>query len=196
MPNWCSTTYVAKGDPEQIGKLYDIMTELKAMPDPGLLPNDFGSTWLGNLVAKLDGDPSKIYCRGKWFEEDPTRIGETTLRFDTETAWGELDEVRHLIEEKFPKIKLYYKSEEPGMCDYYTNDKEGLFFANRYRVWIEDIGETEYFDTLEELCEYVQKATEMKNLTTYAQCEEAIEDYTEDHNGLGYELDEFEVLDD
>ena len=77
------------------------MNELECMKDPGMHENEFGSTWLGNLVIKLGGDWKKIYCRGSWnnlFHDNEV------ISFSVESAWDEPDEVRNFIEEKYPNI--------------------------------------------------------------------------------------------
>lgn len=129
MPNWCYTQYQVTVDKKQLQKLHAIMTELENMKSPGLYENGFSSTWLGNLVIKLDGDWKKIYCRGSW---DNLLYENDTVTFNVETAWSEPNEVRHFIEEKFPDIRLYYQSEESGMGIYITNDDIGQYFPEKY----------------------------------------------------------------
>ena len=56
-------------------------------------------------------------------------VGET-LRFTTETAWGPCNETFDLVCEKFPSLRYYYQTEEPGMGFYETNDSEGKYFTD------------------------------------------------------------------
>ena len=192
MPNWCFSQYHATGDKEQIKKLYSIMDELECMKSPGLHENGFGSTWLGNLIIKLGGDWKKIYCRGSW---DNLIYENGVISFSVESAWGELNEVRNFIEEKFPDIKLYYQSEEPGMGIYVTNDDTGQFFPEEYYLWVEN-GETDYYDNLDDLLKDVEKITGSKNLKTLDSCRKALETYSRSNSDLCYTLEEFELLDD
>ena len=192
MPNWAYTQYVITGDKHQLKKLYSIMNELECMKDPGMHENGFGSTWLGNLVIKLGGDWKKIYCRGSW---DNLLHENEVISFSVESAWEEPYEVRHLIEEKFPDIKLYYQCEESGMGIYITNDGTGQYFPEKYYLWIEN-GETDYYDNLESLIQDVERITGSKNLKTLDSCRKALETYSRNNSELCYTLEEFNVVND
>ncbi len=179
MPNWCYSNYVAEGPKEQLQKLYNTMTELEAMPAPGLIENGFGSSWLGNLVAALEADSltqPNFRCRGEYYNVDLNQSGYLT--FDTMTAWCEADDTRHLIEEKFPDIHLYFISEEFG-CNYWvTNDIEGKYFSERYYLWDENFDDdSNYYDTLSELIEAVEKATGTTGLQTFEDCDKALQEH-------------------
>lgn len=181
MPNWCFTYYAAEGPKDQLQKLSDTMTRLAAMPSPGLIENGFGSSWLGNLVMELGVDPltqSNFRCRGEYYNVDLNQSGYLT--FDTMTAWCEADSTRHLIEEKFPGVHLYFISEEFG-CNYWeTNDVEGKYFSERYYFGAEnfdDENDGNYYDTLPELIEAVEKATGESGLQTFEDCEVALKEH-------------------
>lgn len=192
MPNWAYSQYHATGDKEKLDKLHTIMSELEEMKSPGLHENGFGSTWLGNLVIKLGGDWEKIYCRGSW---DNLIYEDGVISFSVESAWGELNEVRHLIEEKFPDIKLYYQCEEPGMGIYITNDDTGQFFPEEYYLWVEN-GENDYYDNLDDLLKDVEKITGSKNLRTLDSCRKALESFSRKNSDLCYTLGAFKVQED
>lgn len=193
MPNWSYSQYHAVGDKEQLKQLHSTMSELEGLKDPGLHKNGFGKTWLGNLVIKLGSDWNKVYCRGYW---DNLLLHEDgTVSFSVESAWDEPNEVRELIEEKFPDIKFYYQCEEPGMGIYKTNDDTGEYFPEKYYLWVEN-EETEYYTTLGHLIEAVQKITGSKNLHTLDSCRKALESYSRKHSNLGYTLEEFTVIND
>lgn len=191
MPNWAYTQYQVVGEKEQLQELHTIMTELEEMKKP-LHENGFGKTWLGNLVIKLGGDWEKVYCRGSW---DNLIFSEDCLMFTVESAWGELSEVRELIEEKFPGLKLYYQCEESGMSIYQTNDDTGEYFPEKYYLWVED-GDTQYHETLDELVKDVEQITGSKNLKTLDSCRKALETYSRHHHNLCYTLEEFKVVED
>lgn len=193
MPNWAYTMYHATGDKEQMKKLHSIMSELEGMKAPGLHKNGFGSSWLGNLVIKLGGDWEKVYCRGSW---DNLLLHEDgTVSFSVESAWGELYDVRKVIEEQFPGVRLYFQCEEPGMGIYQTNDDTGHYFPEKYYLWVEN-GETEYYNTLEALVKEVENITGSKNLKTFDSCKKALETYSRSHSDLCYTLEEFSVVQD
>lgn len=182
MPNWCYTMYVAEGPKTQLQKLYDTMNAITAIPFPGIIENDFGSSWLGNLVMVLGLDPrnhSDFRCRGS-FEDVTIDPDDGRLRFYTSTAWCEADDTRHLIEEKFPGVHLYFMSEEFG-CNYWeTNDVEGKYFRERYYFRAEnfdDENDGNYYDTLPELIEAVEKATGVTGLQTFEDCDETLQEH-------------------
>ena len=110
--------------------LYDIMKSLEDREET-LVPNGFGKTWLGNLVTALGGDWNGIYCRGEWFDLDIDEYGNS-ISFSIESAWNYPYEVFDFLHEKCPGIDLYFRSEEPGMQIYVTNDVDGIFFPDRY----------------------------------------------------------------
>lgn len=193
MPNWAYTMYYATGDKEQLKKLHSIMDELECMKDPGLHDNGFGSTWLGNLVIKLDGDWEKVYCRGYW--DNLVLHDDGSISFSVESAWGELNEVREFIEKKFPCVKLYFQCEESGNGVYETNDDTGEYFPERYYLWVEG-SDSLYHETLEDLIKDVENITGSKNLKTLGSCKKALESYSRKNHDLCYTLEEFSVVDD
>lgn len=181
MPNWCYTSYAVEGPKEQLQKLSDTMTRLAAMPSPGLIENGFGSSWFGNLVVELGVDPltqPNFRCRGEYYNVDLNQSGYLT--FDTMTAWCEADDTRYLIEEKFPGVYLYFISEEFG-CGYWeTNDVEGKYFSERYYFIAEDFNDYydgNYYDTLSELIEAVERAIGASGLQTFEDCDKALQNY-------------------
>lgn len=189
MPNWCFTQYVADGPKDQLQRLYDTMKRLKEMPRPGLIENDFGSSWLGNLVAELNEGvvPHGFRCRGYYYGLE---LEDDILRFDTETAWWEADDTRHLIEDKFPGVKLYYCAEEFGCGAWGSNDVNHTYFDEQFYFSAEGYcgedymdGEN-YMDSLEDLISAVESTCGVTGLKTYEDCEQAVEAY-EDCDGCG-----------
>lgn len=189
MPNWANTFYIVTGDREQRQKLYDIMSELEEMKHPGLHDNGFGSSWLGNLVIKLGGDWEKIYCRGQWFD---LCNYDDRLTFDTETAWGEMNEVRYFLKSKFPKLDFYYLCEEPGMVIYITNDRRHKYFPERFYMWVED-REEQYYLSLKALCDMVQNITGKEDLKSFRDCRKALDKFCGDD--ISYSLERVKVVD-
>ncbi len=148
MPNWCYTSYVIEGTKECIDSLDKLMTDLEEVEEPEP-KSDFGSTWLGCIVAKLGKNWKEVECRGSW--TNLSRIRPDALAFDTETAWGPMIGTMDLIREKFPGIKnIWYYSEEPGVGFYETNDAEGKYWKERYILEDYVSGEEESAETLEE----------------------------------------------
>lgn len=50
---------------------------------------------------------------------------------------------KNMVCEKYPTLRYFYQSEEPDMCEYWTNDDEGKYFSDRYYVDVY-ISEEEY----------------------------------------------------
>jgi len=150
MPNWCSTTYRFYGGKEERDLLFNTIEELKNLPEPRV-ENGFGKLWLGCLIDALGGNWQNVYCRGEIVDYANY---EDYLEIDTETAWGEMYDVRQYLQVRFPRLIIYYMSEEPGMGEYYTNDKDGSIFHTKYAVDIEDY-DYECFETLEDTAKWI-----------------------------------------
>lgn len=118
------------GSADEVKELYGIMKKLEQRKKASI-ENGFGITWLGCLVDALGEDWKKVSCRGEW---NAVSKRGNTLRFTTETAWGPCNQVFDLICRKYPSIRYYFQSEEPGMVEYLTNDKEGKYFKDKYCV--------------------------------------------------------------
>ena len=157
MPNWAYTSYVVKGSAEEVAALHKIIQDLKAREE-SYLPNGFGKLWLGNLVSILGGNWEKIYCRGHILDYS---LQEEILRMNVESAWGEMDETRHFLQTVFPSLKIYYQTEEPGMCIFQTNDSSGTYFPERWLLDWNDEKENlfiyEYFKDLPAVKQYLKE---------------------------------------
>src|SRR3712207_8742034 len=44
------------------------------------------------------------------------------------------NEMFDMVCKKYPTLSYFYRSEEPGMALYFTNDKEGRYFQDRFVV--------------------------------------------------------------
>ena len=192
MPNWAYTQYKVTGDKKQVENLYGSMKNLGKMKSPGLVENDFGSTWFGNLIVKFSENWENIYCRGYW---EDLRLKGGILYFSAESAWAELEEVRMFLEKIFTGIKIYYQTEEPGMGIYATNDRDQSYFYDKYILWVEDCHDTEYYETLGTLIEDVEKITHRKDLKSLEDCQWALEKYSEEKDKC-YVLEEFKYEED
>lgn len=194
MPNWASTNYVFKGASEEQAKdLYEKIETLNQMTEP-LEKSDFGRLWMGCLVTLLGGDWNHVYCRGEIIDYD---LDGDHVSITCETAWGEMPEFRHFLEQQYPGSKFYYCVEECGNCVYATNDLEGLYFKDRYCLDYYD--GIECFETLEDVAEYVGDIIKKDLPPNYADIESAIEDYMEEHDNDDehwMSFHEYEVLDD
>ena len=194
MPNWASTAYVFKGaDEKQAKDLYEKIDSLAKMTEP-LVENGFGKLWMGCLVNLLGGDWDKVYCRGEIIDYNLT---DDHVSFDCETAWDEMPEFRHFIEQQYPGSKIYYQVEECGNCVYATNDMDGEYFKDRYSL--DSYDGLEYFETIEEAAKYIRETIGKELTPDFAKIENAIDDYMEEHNNSDeswMSFHRFEVIDD
>ena len=151
-----------------------------------LEPNSFGLMWLGCLVTILGGNWNDIYCRGHIIDFS---LEDGILSIETETAWGEMDEVRHFIEKVYSALKIYYYEEECGCEIYQTNDSHGHFFTSRYILDDLDGEGPEYYDDIDSL---LKAASEIfgKELDSMADLNEIVE------NSDGYSLHDIQVVND
>lgn len=199
MPNWCYTQYKIKGSESEVAALYKTIQDL-ADKEESLLPNGFGKLWLGNLVKALDGDREKIYCRGQILDYS---LENGILKINTETAWGEMSDVRHLIETKYPSLQIFFQTEECGMCIFQTNDATGEVFPERWLLdWNDekkDVFIWEYFTDLPAVIEYLKDngiitaAIEPTKAAIIAVLDQIQEERPDD---ISYMLEEFVVVDD
>ena len=172
MANWCYTSYVIDGKRKEVQSLFSKMNNLENRKRP-LVGNDFGKTWLGCLVTKLDGDWHEVYCRGSWSDLD---WNGAILRFNTVTAWGPMDEVFKFIKSVYPSLEIYYMAEEDGMGVFITNDTDGNYFKDRFRI--EYDCQFEYFTTVEGACTYVSGIVG-KEVKTKEEMQLCIEDWND-----------------
>ncbi len=169
MPNWCATEYTFTGNREEITDLYEKLNSLKEAKESSI-KNDFGTTFLGNVVHLFGGDYQEIYCRGYFHYID---LHLNYISLSTETAWREMNEVWEFVRSKYKTIRYYYYAEEQG-CDYYvTNDVEGNYFPTRFII-MSPGKETIYTNTLKEVLEKVSEQIE-KTLTSKEELLQAIE---------------------
>ena len=177
MPNWASTSYVFKGANEkQAQDLYDKIDSLSKMKEP-VEPNGFGLSWMGCLVILLGGDIDKVYSRGEIIDYN---LNGDLVSFDCETAWDEMPEFRHFIEQQYPGSKIYYCVEECGNEVYATNDADGEYFKDRY--CLDSYDGLEYFETIEEAAKYIGETIGKELTPDFAKIENTIDEYMEEHN--------------
>ena len=185
MANCAYTSYRIVGKKEEVTDLYNKIQQLQNMNEP-LEPNSWGSLWLGCLVTILGGNWNEIYCRGHIINFS---LEDGILSIETETAWGEMNEVRHFIEKIYPALKIYYYEEECGCEIYQTNDKHGQFFSSRYIFDDQDGEGMEYFDKPETLLAFASRAMG-KKLKTIEDLNDAVDDSD------GFSFHEIKVVND
>lgn len=196
MPNWCNTNYKVTGKAENVARLASVMKELGEMSGSGLLANGFGPTWLGNLIAKEGGDPNAIRCRGEWSLDYPDQpVSDGVLSFSVMSAWSEMEEWRHFVERKFD-VKVYYLAEEFGAWVFQTNDREHRFFSDEYYFSTDfaESSESDYYSSLEALIASVQNVTGATGLSSFEDCESALNEYQRNHDSFEYFLIQISIV--
>lgn len=190
MPNWCDTTYKCVGDSNEVKELYNVLERLNNSKEKKDL-NGFGSVFLDELITGL----------GYNYEEYPypSRGRITSYEYNNEmltiyqeTAWSEQEGVRIAIEERFPSIKVYYLDEEYGNDHFYTNDKSGNFFPERYVIDGEDV--EEYFESIEDVSKFVNDMYGLTTTPDFEEIEMQINEYVEGYDDEDFCLNIHEIV--
>jgi hypothetical protein len=183
------TTYRFVGNKEEIKDLYDKIKSLREMEKPAI-PNVFGIHWLGCAVNLFHGDPEKIECYG-----DITcleLLDENTIRIDTETAWGRMNETWDLVLKNYSSIAYYFYSEEPESSLYETNDENGIFFSKRFIIYRFNEG-GEYYEDEEEFWNDVSDIIGEK-VTDWEEMETAIDLYNSENEYEIISINKIDVI--
>lgn len=106
---------------------------------------------------------------------DATIDDQGVLTLDTESAWSFPASGWEAVRKKFPGVNIYYLAEELGNCLFETNDITGKHFRYRFCLdtWIDDEGNTEYFEDEESLIEHVRERYDA-TVRTLEQAKEAL----------------------
>lgn len=135
MPNWCTTSYIFRGNENEIKDFY---SKIKLFISEERIPNGFGNFWLGNIVNGFGFHymDKEIPCRGliDYFPE-PEDTDPCKLEISTETAWCPMPEMwDKIIEKYYPSISYVFISEEPSMGIYVNTDIDGYDFSTRFSI--------------------------------------------------------------
>ena len=103
-----------------------------------------------------------------------------TLTIDQSTCWDEQESFREFIEQRFPSIKVYYLEEELWFGIYNTNDREGKFFNEKYRL--EHEIETLFLQTIEGLAKRVSEETDRGIQPDMDEINKAVDQFNEEHS--------------
>lgn len=184
MPNWCNSSIRIVGDKEEIADLYQKLQSLHEREEP-LVENGFGNLYLGCVVSLFDGDPNKIECRGEI--EFMEQNGNHAIEMVTMTAWGPMPEVWDFVFKQYPSMKQYWRSEEGGMCLYFTNDVDGDYFPEKY-VIIDFVNGTDYADDDQDLFDKIAERIEVESIKNFEELNIYLELFNEDHpdDGIYY----------
>lgn len=199
MPNWCETDYVIIGREDEVAVVHNTLQKMQGRKS--LLPNDWGSMWIGNIVRLLKKDWQKVYCRG-WIT-DFNLVAPGRINISVESAWGELGEVRQLVQSNSESLRIFYQSEEPGMCIFQTNDVSGTYFPERWLLdWNDESRNLyiwEYFVDLPDVKEFLKNNGIITKdvFPTKTAITAALSEIEEERpDNISFMLEEIEVVDD
>ena len=120
---------------------------------------------LGDVYSSDFGNGSTLEQSLNDEIKDNLKFNGEVLTFNTETAWSPCNEMFDMVCEKYPTLRYFYQSEEPGMCEYWTNDDEGKYFPDRYYVDVctsEEEYYSEYFQDLESVYDWLEGICEVQ----------------------------------
>ena len=106
----------------------------------------------GFEYEKVAQFPLKCWIKGVSMEDD-------VLTVKSEFAWCNDGIFEIFMRSVYPNLSVLYEEFEPNNIIYNTNDIERVFFKNKYWLqwWNEDLFGWEFFESDEELFEFVNK---------------------------------------
>jgi hypothetical protein len=152
---YASLSYVIEGPQMILGYINGVINKY--------MQNN-GNTWLGGMLYDLGavkGDP-QVVCPRSYLNSIEVDLSESpvVLRLETEEMYGK-SEFMHCLAQEFKDIKIYYLEvmRECGVLK--TNDEEGKYFPERYRVdyKVGDKTGTEYVKTEDEALDIAYELT-------------------------------------
>lgn len=173
MANWASTSYRIEGKQSDLQKLYELCEAFENDKRP-VMKEDAANDWEGNIILALGIDIEDSYLRGFIQSYELT---DGLLSIEAEEAWGVTD-FRHILENHFEDMKVYYIVEEEGCEVYETNDSEGKYFSYKYVVDSSIGGKDEYevFNTQKDVLKYVASCLKRDSISF-----EDIDSWNESH---------------
>ena len=193
MANWCLTEYKCVGDPKEVREIYKALESIDQR-NTTIEKNSFGKWWIGNLVKVLSGDCMNCNCRGKILNYS---LSNNILTITQSTAWEEQKGVRQIIEEKFPRVKVYYRESEANCEIYNTNDLNRTYFPEQYLI--ENNNEPIYFRTIEDVAEWASNLVGRKVEANMIKIQKALDEYAKvqgEPEDYFYDLREFQIVED
>lgn len=180
MANIASVAYAIEGPKETLQKINEAIVVAVNSDD-----NRYEMYQAAEYLKLPITDDTRL---GGEISEEPTWDNSSgALRFSAEERWG-LQDFAELLEEQFSDIKVYCIVEEPGMEIYFTNDREGKYFPERYWVdtAIDNIYRSEYFETKKQVYKWLDKLTNGK-----IKSEADVDKFNNEHEEAGTDYENF-----
>lgn len=129
MPNWCYSKFRFTGDKDQLKDFYNKVKYFISDEFKGI-ENDFGTSWLGNVLHGFEINDDKLNYRGDIY--DITDNGDN-VEICNYSAWNDnADMWSAIIEKHYDNICFVFISEEEGMGLYINTDIEGKYYKEKY----------------------------------------------------------------
>lgn len=189
MATWCLTDYTIEGEGKSVESLYKIIKEVDSTSYP-TSADGFGSLWLKNIISKMGGETSRIYCRGEIINYE---MIDGLLYLQLESAWSEMREWRYFVLRKYPNLKIYYRAEEEDFGYYLTNDKDGIYYPERYRI-SNSSDDDVYLNRPYDVFQYLMKKYQVK-VSSIDEAYDKIEVFNNENKSANLKLVEFAIVD-
>ena len=197
MANLCDTMYrffVSEVDKEHKKQLKKFYSKISKVYD------DNRNTWLGDVAKCFGINPESISCKGDiYFISEMDEENDYYFEIATTTAYEPLNEIWDILlsQEEYEGIEYVYRAEEPS-CEIYINtDYIGEIFPERYKleIWLDEylpaelpkthfqtddidnlVDEDMYFQTFEELINFLRKFMIIPDFTEVHEVQEHIDE--------------------
>ena len=188
MANWCTTVFYLSGERKNAEKLQADLQRVLSIDRGEGSPLSFvpDSGWLVYVIEELlEGKTRNDYeCRGNIVELDEhlTELDtdHAAVRLVTQTAWIPMTEIFKDLAMGYG-LKMYYCAEELGCEILETNDEEGVFFTDRFRV--DDGVDSEYYESFDKVSDVVHEITGKKP-ENLQELQDILEDYNDEEHTL------------
>jgi hypothetical protein len=173
---------------EYLEELRDFHKELKSIGDKDFgVPTQYGKNWLGNVCMNFGLDWEKYSCRGKLGSIAEIKSSQDGFYFymTSEDAWKPKHQMWQKILEKWKNIQMFMSVEESGGEIYINTDTSLKYFKDKYLIdlnisdnaekklvcegkeqdyidFIENTSLSNYFKTIQEAKDFVEKLTQVK----------------------------------
>lgn len=172
MSNYCGTDYHIYGDKAAVADLYKRMCTITTQKEKSSYWKGY---WMGYLAEAFNLKTNEYYCRGCF---DFLHLGDdsTTLSFYVESANSPCTELMDHIISRYRRLTMLWFISCDDDGEYFTNDREGRVFKDRYEVVLEDI-DSRWFATIAEAVEWIKQQTGITIPPTIVNNEQLLYEY-------------------
>jgi hypothetical protein len=156
MPNWCNTEYILRGRKKDLKACAQMINKFVW----GNYPKEDRKYSIYQLIDREIGGSLDNQDARNDFQQAEIETGSDGMEYLqtwTTTAWKPAHGPVEKLCEKF-KLSYLYFTEEPGNGIYETNDREGIYFPDRYVIEQYD-AEPCYYQTEQEALDDISNRT-------------------------------------